>query len=86
MSMEDFQQLGLLRDEEQWGSQRSHVRPGLMMLTVVVCLVACALMVIGDGGRLTAAGIVLFLIGLFALIGVNLRGIRTTDDGHEQKR
>ena len=79
MSLEDFEQMGLLRDKRQWGPERSSVRGLGLAAASVVSLTACGLMVYGDGGWWTGAGVALFLVGLFALIALNLHGIKRLD-------
>ncbi len=74
MSLEDLKSMGLLREETQ---SRLEGRVSVLYLSgaTVVVLVACGMMIVGDGNALTGWGIALFLLGFFALIGANLRGV-----------
>jgi hypothetical protein len=76
MSLEDFQQMGLLREEHSWGREKSRVSRIGMVIAMVISLLGCAIMIIGDGDWRTGAGIALFIVGLFVLIVINLHGVK----------
>lgn len=74
MSLEELHNMGLL-DAERQAPDRSGVRVWQLGGATIVVLAACAMMVFGNGNWLTAAGIALFLVGFFGLIGANLSGV-----------
>lgn len=74
MSLEELDDMGLLSEPAD-ACPTSGVRVIHIVGAAAIALAACGMMILGDGAALTGGGIALFLLGFFALIGANLRGV-----------
>lgn len=81
MSMEDLKRMRVLLDEKDWSPvhARCRMNVSIFVVTIIMSLIGCWLMIVGDGSSLTWLGVVLFIIGLFSLITVNLRGVKDVE-------
>ena len=81
MSMEDLKRLRVLLDEKDWSPVHAKCRMNVpvFIVTVILSTVGCCLMIAGNGSSLTWLGVILFTIGLFSLISVNLLGVKDVE-------
>lgn len=77
MSYEDLEKHNIFLPEEHWDELdlSSSVNQPLLLLTIVIGLISCALMVMGGGHTLTWIGAVLFFVFLYAFTWVSNAGI-----------
>ncbi len=77
MSLSDLEKMKLLRPREEWSgrSERSLVQPLAAAGVALLGVMGCILMIVGDGGRMTWVGLLMFTVALGAFTWINLRGI-----------
>lgn len=78
MTLESLEQDGILLPRDEWGTKDLHTtvnKPRLIALGVAA-VVACGLMLWGDGNVWTWLGLVVFLADLFAFTAMSMRAIR----------
>ena len=78
MTIEDLQNQGVLLPEREWGehSLRTTTKQGWLLVAFIVAAAALVAALLGDGGPLTWAGVVVFLLMLYALVWMCDRAIR----------
>ncbi|WP_441000149.1 hypothetical protein [Fodinibius sp. SL11] len=77
MSYEDLEEHNIFLPEEHWDELdlSSSVNQPLLLGTIIIGLVSCALMVIGAGETITWIGGVLFFVFLYSFTWVSNAGI-----------
>lgn len=82
MSYEDLEEHNIFLPEEHWDELdlSSSVNQPLLLLTIIIGLVSCALMVIGGGTMLTWIGAALFFVFLYSFTWVSNAGIENQNE------
>ncbi|MGH8544618.1 MAG: hypothetical protein ACREX3_13520 [Gammaproteobacteria bacterium] len=77
MSLEDLESAGILLPREEWGKRdlRTAVNKPLLVLAMIVAVVSCGLMYVGDGGPLTWAGGGVYLVDLLMFTWLSWRAV-----------
>ena len=78
MSLSDLRKMNLLKPEQGWNGRmpRSAVSGPRALLWLIVAILGCVLMVLGNGDLLTWVGLALFGIALWRFVALSLRSIR----------
>ncbi len=82
MSYEDLEEHNIFLPEEHWDELdlSSSVNQPLLLFTIILGLVSCALMVIGGGDALTWIGAGLFFVFLYSFTWVSNAGIENQNE------
>ena len=78
MSLETLNNMGFLRDKDEWGGkvQRSAVSRPVTVVAALLGAGGCVAMAVGNGGALTWLGLLAYFAGLFSFIAASLRGVK----------
>ena len=82
MSLRELNESGMLLPKDEWGSHdlRSTVSRAALICSLLLGLVAIALMYLGSGGTVTMVGIVLFLVFMVWITHISVGAVDRLGD------